>query len=45
MEDLSKQIVTNTKHKTTFQIIVSDNKTCFKTRFYPPLQLEKDKKI
>ena len=39
-----KQIVKNTEHKTTFQIIVSDNKTCFKTRFDPPLQLEKGEK-
>ena len=44
MEDLLKQIVINTEHKTSFQIIVSDNKTRFKTKFDPPLQLEKDRK-
>ena len=44
MEDLLKQIVKNTEHKTSFQIIVSDDKATFKTRFNPPLQLETDKK-
>ena len=43
MEDLFKQIVKNTEHKTSFQIIVSDSKTRFKTRFNPTLQLDKDK--
>ena len=44
MEDLLKQIVKNTEHKTSFQIIVSDNKSRFKTRFNPLLQLDRDKK-
>ena len=43
MEHLFKQIVKNTEHKTSFQIIVSDSKTRFKTRFNPTLQLDKDK--
>ena len=41
--DLLKQIVKNTEHKTSFQIIVSDSKSRFKTRFDPILQLDKDK--
>ena len=43
MEDLLKQIVKNTAHKTPFQIIVSDNKSGFNTRFNPTLQLDRDK--
>ena len=43
MEDLLKQIVKNTAHKTSFQIIVSDSESKFKTRLYPTLQLDKDK--
>ena len=39
-----KQIVKNTEHKTSFQIIVSDSKSRFKTRFNPTLQLDSDKK-
>ena len=42
--DLLKQIVKNTEHKMSFQIIVSDNKSSFKTRLNPTLQLDKDKK-
>ena len=42
--DLLKQIVKNTEHKMSFQIIVSDNKSSFKTRLNPMLQLGKDKK-
>ena len=38
MEDLK-----NTAHKTSFQIIVSDNKSSFNTRFNPTLQLDRDK--
>ena len=37
MEDLLKQIAKNTAHKTSFQIIVSDNKTSFNTRLNPAL--------
>ena len=43
MEDLLKQIVKNTEHKTSFQIIVSDSESRFKTRFNPALQLDRDK--
>ena len=42
MESLLKQIVKSTEHKTSLQIIVSDNKSSFKTRFNQPLQLERD---
>ena len=37
--DLLKQIVKNTEHKTSFQIIVSDNKT----RLNPTLKLDREK--
>ena len=43
MEDLLKQIVKNTEHMTSFQIIVSDNESRFKTRFNLTLQLDRDK--
>ena len=43
MEDLLKQIMKNTQHKTSFQIIVSDSESRFKTRFNPTLQLDRDK--
>ena len=43
MEDLLKQIVKNTEHKKSFQIIVSDSKSRFKTRFNSTLQLDRDK--
>ena len=43
MEDLLKQIVKNTAHKTSFQIIGSDSKSKFKTELNPSLQLDKDK--
>ena len=41
--DLLKQIVKNTEHKTSFQIIVSDNESEFTTRLNPALQLDRDK--
>ena len=41
--DLLKQIVKNTAHKTSFQIIVSDNKSTFSIRFNPTLELDRDK--
>ena len=41
--DLLKQIVKNTEHKTSFQIIVSDNKSSFNTRLNPTLQLDREK--
>ena len=41
MENLLKQIVSNTEPKRSFSIVVSDNKTRFKTWFKPPIQLDK----
>ena len=41
--DLLKHIVKNTEHKRSFQIIVSDSKSRFKTRFNPTLQLDRDR--
>ena len=41
MENLLKQIVNNTEPKRSFSIIVSDNKTRFKTWFKAPIQLDK----
>ena len=38
-----EQIAKNTAQKTSFQIIVSDNKSSFNTRLNPALQLERDK--
>ena len=43
MENLFKQIVNNTEPKRSFSIVVSDNKTRFKTWFKPPIQLDKKK--
>ena len=43
MEKLLEQIVKNTEHKTSFQIIVSDNKSSFNTRFNPKLELDRDR--
>ena len=43
MEDLLKQIVKNTAHKTSFQIIVSGNESSFNTILNPMLQLDRDK--
>ena len=42
--DLLKQIAKNTEHKTSFQIIVSDNKSSFNTRLNPTLQPDRKKK-
>ena len=41
--ELLKQIAKNTEHKTSFQIIESDNKSSFNTRFNPKLELDRDK--
>ena len=41
MENLLKQIVHNTEPKRSFSILVSDNKTRYKTWFKPPIQLDK----
>ena len=43
MEELLKQIVNNTEPKRSFSIVVSDNKTRFKTWFKPPIQLDQNK--
>ena len=43
MEELLIQIVNNTEPKRSFSIVVSDNKTRFKTWFKPPIQLDKKK--
>ena len=43
MEELLKQIINNTESKKSFSIVVSDNKTRFKTWFKPPIQLDKNK--
>ena len=43
MENLLKQIVNNTEPKRSFSIVVSRNKTRFKTLFKPPIQLYKKK--
>ena len=41
--ELLEKIVKNTEHKTSFQIIVSDNESGFNTRFNPKLELDRDK--
>ena len=38
-----EKVVKNTGHKTSFQVIVSDNKTSFNTRFNPKIELGRDK--
>ena len=43
MEKLLKQIVNNTEPKRSFSIVVSSNKTRFKTWFKPPIQLDEKK--
>ena len=43
MENLLKQIVNNTEPMRSFSVVVSDNKTRFKTWFKPPIQLDKRK--
>ena len=40
---LLEHIIKNTTHKTSFQIIVSDNESNFNTRFNPKLELDRDK--
>ena len=44
MEELLAKISRNTEPKGSHQIVVSSNKTRFKTRFNPPMQLDKNKK-
>ena len=43
MKKLLKQIVNNTEPKRSFSVVVSDNKTRFKTRFKPTIHLDKKK--
>ena len=43
MKNLLKQIANNTEPKRSFSVVVSDNKTTFKTWFNPPIQLDKKK--
>ena len=43
MKNLLKQIVNNTEPKKSFSVVVSDNKTRFKTWFKLPIQLDKKK--
>ena len=43
MENLLKQIANNTGAKRSFSVVVSDNKTRFKTWFKLPIQLVKKK--
>ena len=43
MEKLLKQIANNTEPKRPFSVVVSDNKTKFKTWFKPNIQVEKKK--
>ena len=41
--ELLEQIVKNTAHKTSFQIILSNDKSNFNTRFNPKLELDREK--
>ena len=43
IENLLKQIVNNTEPKRSLSIVVSDNKTIFKTWLKPQIQLDKKK--
>ena len=43
MEKLLKQIANNVEPKSSFSIVISDNKTGFKTWFKPSIQLDKKK--
>ena len=42
--ELLEKIALNTEPKESFQIVVTDNKTKFSTRFYPHIQLKKNKR-
>ena len=42
-KDISKQIEKNTAHKTSFQVIVSGNKSNFNTLFNPKIELDREK--
>ena len=43
MKNLLKQIVNNTEPERSFSVVISDNKTRFKSWFKPPIQLDKNK--
>ena len=43
MEYLLEKIVNNSEPKKSFSVVVSDNKTRFKTWLKPPIQLDKKK--
>ena len=43
--ELLERIANNTDHKTSFQIILSSDKSNFNTRFNPNLELNKKKSI
>ena len=43
MDNLLKQIVSNSETKRSFSIVLSYNKTRFKTWFKPPIHLDKKK--
>ena len=42
--EVLKTIAKNTSHKTSFQIIVSGDKSSFNTLFYPKIELDREKK-
>ena len=42
--ELLKTIAKNTAHKTSFQVIVSGDKSNFNTLFYPKIELDREKK-
>ena len=44
MESILEMIANNTAPKSSMQIVVSNNKTQFTTRFNPPIQLDKNKR-
>ena len=44
MEPLLETIAKNTAPKSSMQIVVSNNKTQFTTRFNPPIELDKNKR-
>ena len=42
-EELLEQLVENTSHKDSFQVIVSDDTTRFTKKLNPPIQLKKNR--
>lgn len=43
MEPILEKIAKNTEPKRSLQVVVNSNKTSFRTRFNPPIQLDKNK--